>query len=137
MTSVRGWDDTGSIVFGWLGRVTLTLALIGVIGFEVLSIAVTQVSVADTGTTAADRALTVYSDTRDPNAAFLAADQYVASQGGTLVKKTFTISEDSVSFDVKKTAPTLLLYRWDRTAGYAEVNTTIYEEPFVQSGVSP
>lgn len=137
MTSVCVRDDTGSIVFGWLGRLTLTLALIGIIGFEVLSIAVTQVSVADAGTTAADRALTVYSETHDINAAYLSADQYLASQGVTLVKKSFEVSDESVTFDVKKTAPTLLLYRWDRVAGYAEVSTTIYEEPFVQSGASP
>jgi hypothetical protein len=138
MTSVpaRG-DDTGSIVFGWLGRVTLTLALIGLVGFEVLSIAVTQVGIADAGATAGDKALTVYADTRDPNAAYLAADQYVTSQGAELVKKTFKITPQSVTFKVKKTAPTLLLFRWDRTAQYAEVSTTIYEEPIVSGGSSP
>ena len=53
------------------------------------------------------------------------------------MKKSFTVSKDAVSFDLKKTAPTLLLYRLDATAGYAEVTTTIYAEPFVTSGSSP
>jgi hypothetical protein len=138
MTSVpaRG-DDTGSIVFGWLGRITLTLAIIGLIGFEVLSIAVTQVGIADAGATAGDKALTVYADTHDPNAAYLAADQYVTSQGAELVRKTFEITPQSVTFEVKKTAPTLLLFRWDRTAKYAEVRTKIYEEPIVTGSSSP
>ena len=47
------------------------------------------------------------------------------------------MSEDAVSFEIKKTAPTLLLFRWDRTAGYAEVKTKIYEEPFVASSATP
>lgn len=137
MTSVRARlrrDESGSIVVGWLGRITLTLALVGLIGFEVLSIAVTQVGVADTGATAGDKALNVYADTHDVNAAYLAADRYVTSQGAVLVKKSFQISDESVTFDIKKTAPTLLLFRWDRTAQYAEITTRIYQQPILSGG---
>ena len=130
-------DDEGSIVFGWLGRLTLMLGLLGLICFEVLSIVVTRVALQDTGQTAGDRALTVYAEGHDGYEAYLAADQYAASQNATLVKKTFTISDDAVSFDLKKTAPTLVLYRLDATAGLAQVRTTIYAEPFVASSSSP
>lgn len=130
-------DDSGSIVFGWLGRLTLTLTVLGLLCFEVLSIVVTRVSLDDVGQTAGDRALTVYAQSNDTTSAFLAADQYAASEGASLVKKSFTISEDAVSFELTKTAPTLLLFRLDATAGYAEVTTTIYAEPFVQSSSSP
>jgi len=130
-------DDSGSIVFGWLGRLTLTLTLLGVICFEVLSIVVTRVGLDDVGQTAGDRALTVYAETRNPTSAYLAADQYAASEGATLVKKSFTVSDDATSFKLKKTAPTLLLFRLDATAEWAEVTTTIYAEPFVQSGSTP
>jgi hypothetical protein len=130
-------SDAGSIVFGWLGRLTLTLTLLGLLCFEVLSIVVTHVSVEDVGQTAGDRALTEFANTGNANTAFLAADQYAASQGAQLVKKTFTVSNDAVSFDLRKTAPTLLLYRFDATADLAEVTTTIYAEPFVKSGSSP
>jgi len=130
-------DDSGSIVFGWLGRLTLTLTLLGVICFEVLSIVVTRVGLDDVGQTAGDRALTVYAETRNPTSAYLAADQYAASEGATLVKKSFTVSDDATSFKLKKTAPTLLLFRLDATAEWAQVTTTIYAEPFVQSGSTP
>ena len=130
-------DETGSIVFGWLGRLSLTIAVIGVICFEVLSILVTRVGLDDIGRTAGDRALTVYAESHDPTSAYLAADQYASSQGASLVEKSFTISDEAVSFDLKKTAPTLLLYRLDATADYAEVKTTIYAEPLVQGGSSP
>ena len=130
-------DETGSIVFGWLGRLSLTIAVIGVICFEILSIVVTRVGLEDIGQTAGDQALTVYAAGHNPTSAFLAADQYASSQGASLVEKSFTISDEAVSFDLKKTAPTLLLYRLDATADYAEVKTTIYAEPFVQGGSSP
>jgi hypothetical protein len=130
-------DDSGSIVFGWLGRLSFTLILLGVICFEVLSLVVTRVGLEDVGQTAGDRALTVYQESKNPNSAYLAADEYAASQGASLVKKSFTISDDAVSFDLEKTAPTLLLFRLDATAKYADVKTTIYAEPFVQSGSSP
>lgn len=130
-------DDTGSIVFGWLGRLTLILTIVGLICFEVLAILVTRVGLEDIGQTSGDRALTVYADTGDQTAAYLAADQYASSKGATLVKKSFTVSDDAVSFDLKKTAPTLLLFRVEATAGLAEVSTTIYAEPFVQSSSTP
>jgi hypothetical protein len=130
-------DDAGSIVFGWLGRVALTITLLGVATFEVLSIVIAHVSVDDVGRTAADQALTSYNDTHDPNQAYLVADAYVSENGAELVKGTFSITSDSVSFEIKKTAPTLLLYRLDATAKLAQVHTTIYEEPIVEGGSMP
>jgi hypothetical protein len=130
-------DDAGSIVVGWLGRLVITLAILGVVAFEVLSIVVARVSIEDTGRTAADRALTTYTDSKDSYEAFLAADAYASDNGASLVKKSFSITQDGVSFDLKKTAPTLLLFRFDATAGWAEVRTTIYEEPIVEGGSMP
>ncbi len=130
-------DDRGSIVFGWLGRLTLILTVVGLICFEVLSIVVTRVGLEDMGQTAGDRALTVYAESGDATLAYFAADQYVSKEGATLVKKSFTVSDEAVSFDLKNTAPTLVLFRLDATADLAEVHTTIYAEPFVQSSSSP
>ncbi|MEO8106455.1 MAG: hypothetical protein ABI720_03980 [Actinomycetes bacterium] len=132
-----GADETGSIVFGWLGRLTLTLTVLGLICFEVLSIVVTRVGLEDVGQTAGDRALTVYAESGDSTQAYLAADTYASSQGAKMVKKSFTISDEAVSFDLKKTAPTLLLFRLDATADLAEVDTKIYAEPFVVGSSSP
>ncbi len=130
-------DDAGSIVFGWLGRVALTLTVLGVVAFEVLSIVIARVSIEDVGRTAADQALTAYNDTHDSYQAYSVADAYATQNGAVLVKKSFTITPDSVSFELKKTAPTLLLYRLDATAGLAEVKTTIYEQPVVEGGSMP
>lgn len=137
LTSRLRQDEAGSIVFGWLGRVALTLTLLGVAAFEVMSIAVTHIGLEDIGRTAGDRALTKYADSRDPNQAYLAADEYVTDNGAVMVRKSFEITPDAVSFELKKTAPTLLLYRLGATAGYAEIKTIIYAEPIVESGSMP
>jgi hypothetical protein len=137
LASRLGRDEAGSIVFGWLGRVALTLTVLGVVAFEVLSIVTVRVSVQDIGQTAADQALTTYNTTHDPYQAYMAADAYATENGAVLVKKTFAITNDSVSFELEKTAPTLLLYRLDATAKLAEVHTTIYEEPIVEGGSMP
>ena len=129
--------DAGSIVFGWLGRVTIVLTILAIVGFEVLSIAIAHVTVEDIGRTAADRALSNYSESHNAYAAYAAADTYVTENGAVLVKKSFTISNESVSFELKKTAPTLLVFRFDATADLADVKTTIYEEPIEQGGSMP
>jgi len=130
-------EDAGSIVFGWLGRVALTLAVLGLAAFEVMSIAVTHVGVEDIGRTAGDRALTAYADTHDPYQAYIAADAYITENGAEMNRKSFEVSEEAVSFDMKKTAPTLLLYRVNATAGYAQVRTHVYVEPIVEGGSMP
>jgi len=129
--------DSGSVVVGWLGRLVITLAILGIVAFEVLSIVVARVTIEDTGRTAADRALSTYADTHDAYDAYLAADAYASDNGAELVKKSFTITKDGVSFDLKRTAPTLVLFRFDSTAHWAEVRTTIYEEPIVEGGSLP
>jgi hypothetical protein len=136
-TSARRQHEAGSIVLGWLGRVVITLTILGVATFEVLSIVVAHVSIEDTGRTAADQALSTYQDSHNKYQAFLAADAYATDNGAELVKRTFTISDEAVSFDLKKTAPTLLLYRFGPTEHLAEVRTTIYEQPIVDGGVVP
>lgn len=130
-------DDKGTIVVGWLGRLVIMLAVLGVLAFEVLSIVVARVSIEDTGRTAADRALSTYADGGDSYEAFLAADSYAADNGAELSKRSFSITDEGVSFNLKKTAPTLVLFRFDATAPWAEVRTTIYEEPIVEGGSMP
>lgn len=130
--------DDGSIVLGWLARLTITLTLLGVIGFEVLSIVVARVSIQNYGQEAAQAAITSYQQNHDPALA-LAAAQVVADQNGAkIAKRSFRVAPDgAVSFDISNTATTLVLYRVDRLSSLADVETTIYEEPFEQAGQQP
>jgi hypothetical protein len=129
--------ERGSVVLGWLTRLTVTLALLGLIGFEVLSVVVVKVQVEDIGRSAAHEALVNYKATRDPNMAYQAASASAEGQGAQIKRKTFQISDESVTFQLEKVAPTLFMYRWDKTAGFAVVQTTVYAEPPTTGGPLP
>jgi hypothetical protein len=122
------------MVLGWLTRVALTLTLLGMVGFEVLSIAVTHVQIEDIGQTAAHEAITSFQNHNNVEQAYQAASIYADGHGAQITKKSFTITEESVTFDLEKVAPTLVLFRWDRLGKYAEVETTIYAEPLESGG---
>lgn len=126
--------DQGSVVLGWLSRLVLTFAILGLIGFEVMSIAVVHVQVEDIGRSAAQEAIETYQETQNPELAYQAADVYAASQDSEIDKASFEITPESVSFTLEKVAPTLLLYRWSKTAGLAHVETPVYSEPIEMSG---
>lgn len=130
--------DEGSIIVGWLTRLTLVLTLLGVLAFEVMSIAIAHIQVEDYGTEAGQEAIDVYQQTRDPRLAYLAATAVATEHQATIPRQSFQVADDgTVSFDLRATAPTLLLFRWSRTADLAEVTTTIYQEPIEQSGRLP
>lgn len=132
----RAVDDRGSIVFGWLARLTLVLGLLGLVAFEVMSIAVARVSLQDYGQEAAQDAIHTYQETHNPRLALQSATAVAEEHGATIGKHTFTISPDgAVSFSISNTATTLLLYRVDQMASLAHVHTTIYQEPIEDAGI--
>jgi hypothetical protein len=130
--------DDGSIVLGWLARLTITLTLLGIVGFEVLSIVVARVSIQNYGQEAAQAAITSYQQYHDPALAYAAAQVVADQNGAKIARRSFRMAPDgAVSFDISNTATTLVLYRVDRLASLADVETTIYEEPFEQAGQQP
>jgi hypothetical protein len=131
----RSSSDHGGIVLGWLTRITLIFTILGVLGFEVLSIAVAHVQIQDVGQSAGHEAIRVYESSHNQVLAYEAASAYAESHNAHVNKKSFVITDESVSFDIVKVAPTLLMFRWDKLAKYTEVKTTVYEEPLESGGL--
>jgi hypothetical protein len=77
--------DRGSIVVGWLVRITAVLAVIGLVGFDAIALGVGRMGVADGGAAAARAAQDTYDRTGDRAAALAAADATAAELGVTLV----------------------------------------------------
>jgi len=129
---------TGNIVLGWLTRIAVVLSLLGLVAFEVLSIAVTNVSLQDVGAASADAALTEYSQHHNAATAYEAAAAYAESQGATIPKRSFIMNPDgSVGFEVRKTAPTLVIYRIGPLAKFAKVVVSIDSAPVESTGSLP
>jgi hypothetical protein len=131
-------DDRGSIVMGWLFRVTVTLAVLAVVGFELLSIAVTHVNVTDIGAQSADAAQTSWAEQHSVTAAYDAAAAAAESEGATIPRRSFAVNPDgSMRFVVRKTAPTLVLAHIQPLAKWAVVTTPVDVPPLQATGVSP
>lgn len=127
--------DRGGIVLGWLARITITLSLLGLAGFEVLSIAVTHVTIQDIGSQSADAALTSLQQQQTPQQAYQAAAAVAEGQGATIPARSFRVNTDgTVSFQLHKTAPTLVLYRISLLRKYAEVTWPVTAGPLAGSG---
>ena len=111
--------DRGDIVLGWLTRLTVIMALVGVALFDAISVGTTTASVADQGTTAALEASATWDQTKNVQAAYDAA---LTSATGSnplneLDPKTFSIDADgTVHLTLARDAKTLVLYHWGRTA---------------------
>ena len=105
--------DRGDIVVGWLTKLVVTIALVGVCAFEVVSIAVTKVSAKDDATTAAFEASQNWQDSGDLQQAFATAEAYALAHGGTIEPENFDVdqSDGRVTLTIRKEATSLFLSR--------------------------
>lgn len=102
-------DETGGIITSWLVQVVLFLAVIAVIGFEVITIAVTSINLEDDARDVARAAAQAYGGERQLTSAREAAQHTAEEREVTLVQ----VTEDDgvVSAEVTKRADTLFTHR--------------------------
>lgn len=118
-------SDRGDIVLGWLTRVTVVLAIAGVALFDAISVGSTKASVADDGSYAAREASATWDETKDIQATYETAVRVAEEENAEnkVLTKGFTVDQDgTVHLVVSRTAQTLVLYRWGKTAGWAKVS---------------
>lgn len=112
MDKVRLWRaaDRGDIVLGWLTKVVVTLSVLGVLGFDGISLLQARVRVADTADNAALAARDAWQDTHNGQLAYAAAESTAAESGDTVPVKGVVIEPDgAVSVEVNGTASTFVL----------------------------
>jgi hypothetical protein len=104
--------DRGDIILGWLVKLVVVLGLVGLAGFDVLSVATNRISLSDDGTTAAMAASDVYGSSHSSRAAYAAADRSAKDAGATLETRGFQILPDGTVFlTLHRTAHTLIIKR--------------------------
>jgi len=95
---------------GWLAKVAIVLSVLGIIGFDGASLLHTQFTTSDTAARAASEAVDAWTNSKDVQAAYAAAEVSASESGGTVPKKTFAIDADgTVQLEVRATAPTFVL----------------------------
>lgn len=107
MKPIRG--EAGSIVLGWLVRLTVVLAAIGLVAFDAIAIGVARMALVDGGEAAARSAQVVWARGGGVEAARAAALEEAQAQGVTIIEPTLVVGRDgSVSFDAQREVNTFL-----------------------------
>ena len=119
-------SDRGDIVLGWLTKLIAGLSLLGLVGFDLVSLGASHLRAEDHASTAARAAVQVYTGPRDLQAAYDAAVAEVVANGDSIDPQGFTVTADgTVTLTLSSTAPTLLLRRFSALQPYAEVQRTV------------
>jgi len=121
----RGSDgERGDIVLGWLVKLVVTLAIVGVVIFEAGAVIFAHIGADTAANDASGEAAIAYSHAQDAKAAEAAARSSAEMNGAKLI--AFSVSADgkNVQVTVEKTASTLLLHRFSATRSWAVVRTT-------------
>lgn len=133
-SSARAADrERGDIVLGWLTRLTVTLGLLGLVGFDLLSLGVGRLQVEDRASSAARAAQTAYAGGRDVQQAYDAAVRQLADDGAgadQVDPASFSVAQDgTVTLTVRHRARTLLLDRTSATRSWTLSRATASAAP--------
>ncbi len=128
-----GPSDRGDVVLGWLTRLTVVLALVGLVGFDLVSVGVGRLQAEDRAQGAAREAVRAYADTADVQRAYeaaLADLDGVDAVADTIAPATFVVSSDgSVTLTLTHTATTLVLDRIGPARQWATSTATVTRAP--------
>lgn len=119
-------DDRGDIVLGWLTRVVAVLAVLGVLGFDAISLGAARFQAEDHAQLAARAAAESYRSAKDLQVAYDAAVAEVVEHGDSIDPQTFTVAPDgTVTLTLLRVAPTMVLERVGPIRDWARMSATV------------
>ena len=102
--------DSGSIVIGWLAKLAIAIAVIGVMLFDALSMTAAHIGASDDASQAATVAGGEWRNSHNVQSAYDAAVQSLSSTSETIPASTFVIDADgSVHLVLKRQVKTLVV----------------------------
>lgn len=122
--------ERGDIVLGWLTKITVGLAVVGLVGFDAISLGVARLQSEDHARTAVRAAVESYRADKDVQRAYDAALAQVAPSGDTLDAEAFTVAPDgAVTLRLRSEVPTLLVEKVAPLRDWAVVTRTVTGRP--------
>ena len=104
--------DRGSIVIGWLTKLIVVIAFVGVALFDSISIGAARLGATDDANNAAEAASADYRTYHNVNSAYQAAIQSLPSDSESIPAKTFQVQSDgTITLVLHRTTRTLVAYR--------------------------
>ena len=117
-------NQRGDIVIGWLLKLVISLAIVGLVAFEGGAIVVAKVQADGTANDVATEAAIVYARGADAVAAEDAADAEAKHAGVRLVGFSVEADGRAISITVLRKAKTLILQRIGSTRSWTEARVT-------------
>jgi hypothetical protein len=104
-------QDHGSIVLGWLTKLAVVIAIVGVALFDSISIGAARLGAKDDANNAADAASQDFRSSHNVDSAYQAALESLPSDSETIPAKTFLVQPDgTVSLVLRRTVSTLVAH---------------------------
>ena len=104
--------DSGSIVIGWLTKLMVAIAIVGVALFDSISIGAAKLGATDDASAAAEAASTAYRSSHNVQAAYQAAIDSLPSTAESLPPQLFVVQSDgTISLVLRRTTTTLVVHR--------------------------
>lgn len=123
-------NDRGDIVLGWLTKLTVVLAALGVLGFDAISLTTARFQAEDHAQAAVREARDAYRGSNNLQAAYDAAVAEVAQHGDTIDPQTFSIGADGrVTLTLHRKAATMLVEKVPQLRHWTEVQQTVSAVP--------
>jgi hypothetical protein len=117
--------DDGSIVLGWLTKLVVLFAVLGVLLFDLIAVAVNNVTAQDEANLAAQAAADAYHANPDIQVAYQAAVDAVADGGELVLPRTFVIDPDgTVHLVLRRDTRTLVLHHVGALRKYERVEAS-------------
>ncbi len=118
------WTDAGEIVTGWLTRLTITLAVLGVLAYDGIAYGVSAIDIRDAAADGARAAADDFAIFRDVERAYESATA-AAGEESTIPPETFTIDNaGTVSLVARRSVDTLVLRFLPRSGEWLTVEAT-------------
>lgn len=109
------------MITGWVVRLVLSLALFGLVLFEAGSPWIARVQLDGIANETARQARRTLETSRSQVQAEATAEAVAAEDGAEVTNFSIT-PEGDVALTITRTAPSVLLGKWDKTKGYYEVS---------------
>ena len=117
--------DLGVIVVGAMVKTLLFIAVIGVVGYDAISVATTQINVHDQAQQAAQAGHEAYRAFGTTDAAYAAALAYAQEHGDTFVRSGFSTGPDhTVTVELRREASTFVANWLPKVKAYTVVDVT-------------
>jgi hypothetical protein len=117
----RAADETGGVLGSWLVQAALVLAVLFVVGYEVIAIGVTSVAVDDAASEVARAARDAYRSSNAQLESAVTAAETAADVHRAEVEDV-SVDGDEVTVTLSRRASTLLVHRFDATDDLAVRN---------------